>query len=134
MEIAMQKLRNSFMLVGILGILLFSIPQMSMDMRVSGGNINCPFGGHSTAICQMNPMEHIQEWQGIFTILPIQNTSLLFTFFAFLVISKLKFRNRFLILEAPLVILGSLYSLISFQIFDSLEELFSSGILNPKVF
>lgn len=135
MEITIQKLRNSFMLVGILGILLFSLPQMSVDMNmVDGSNARCVFGGHSTAICQTNPMEHIQEWQGIFTILPTQNTPILFTLFAFLVISKLKFWNRFLIPEAPFVILGSLYSLVSFQTFDFLEELFSGGILNPKAF
>lgn len=121
------------MLGGILGMLLFSLPQM-IDMSMMDGNANCLFGSHSVAICQMNPMEHIQEWRGIFTILPTQNTPLLFALFAFLVISKLKFWNRFLIPEAPLVILGSLYALVSFQTFDFLEELFSSGILNPKAF
>lgn len=134
MEIAIQKLTNLCILAGVFWILLFSLPQISMDMRMMDGNANCLFGSHSVAICQMSPMEHIQEWQGIFTILPTQYMPFHFVIFALLVISKLKLWNRFLIPEVPLVILGSRYSLVSFQIFDSLEELFSSGILNPKVF
>ncbi len=115
-------------------MLLFGLSQMSMDMSMMDGKANCPFGGHSMAICQMNPMEHIQEWQSMFTMLPAQNTLLLlFVLFAFLFIRKLY--SRFSIPEPPLSYPDNraAYSQ-SFQIFDPLQELFSSGILNPKVF
>ncbi len=119
-----------------LWMLLFGISQMSMDMSTMDGKANCPFGGHSMAICQMNPMEHIQEWQSMFTMLPAQNTLLiLFTLFAFLAIRKLSAWNKLSIPEPPLVYSsGRSGSANNLQIFDPLKEAFSNGILNPKIF
>lgn len=115
-------------------MLLFGLSQMSMSMSTMDSKANCPFGGHSMAICQLNPMEHIQEWQSMFTMLPAQNILLLlFALFAFLFIRK--FHSKFSIPEPPLTLPGDRLSYSqSFQIFDPLKEAFSSGILNPKVF
>ncbi|MGB3922238.1 MAG: hypothetical protein WBL19_03145 [Minisyncoccia bacterium] len=115
-------------------MLLSGLSQMSMDMSMLDGKVNCPFGSHSMAICQTNPMEHIQEWQSMFTMLPAQNILLtLFVLFAFLFIRKL--HSRFSIPQPPLSYPDNraAYSQ-SFQIFDPLKEAFSSGILNPKIF
>ncbi len=133
MELSKRIIKIPLVLV-VFWMLLFGLPQMSMNMSTMDGKANCPFGGHSMAICQMNPMEHIQEWQSMFTMLPAQNTLLLlFALFAFLFIRKLY--SRFSIPEPPLSYPDNraAYSQ-SFQIFDPLKEAFSSGILNPKVF
>ena len=117
-------------------VLLFGISQMNMDMNSMDGKANCPFGGHSMAICQMNPMEHIQEWQSMFTMLPAQNTLLiLLAFFIFLAISKLKFWNKFSIPELSFSI-SIKQSLLSstFKVSSPLQEALSRGILNPKLF
>lgn len=119
-----------------LSVVIFGMFQMNMGMSTTDGKVNCPFGGHSMAICQMNPMEHIQEWQSMFTILPTQNLlSLLLVLFALLAISKLKFWNRFSIPEPPLVYSSCRSGFANnFLIFNPLKEAFSSGILNPKIF
>lgn len=122
------------LILAVFWMLLFGISQISMDMSTMDGKANCPFGGHSMAICQMNPMEHIQEWQSMFTMLPVQNMLLaLFALFAFLCMRKL--HSRFSTPEPPLSLTDdcSAYPQ-SFQIFNPLKEAFSSGILNPKVF
>lgn len=115
-------------------MLFFGLFQISMHMESTTGN--CPFApNHPMSICQMNPMEHIQEWQSMFTMLPVENMSLIiFALFAFLAITYLKFWNRFSAPEPSLYILNSSPSLLSFQIFSPLKELFSKGILNPKIF
>ena len=129
-----QNLIKIPLILVVFWMLLFGISMTSMDMNTMDGKANCPFGGHAMAICQMNPMEHIQEWQSMFTMLPAQNMLLiLFALFAFLLIRKL--HSKFSIPEPPLAlpINRSAYSQ-SFQIFDPLKEAFSSGILNPKIF
>lgn len=129
-----QNLIKIPLVVAVFWMLLFGISQISMDMNTMDGKANCPFGGHSMTICQMNPMEHIQEWQSMFTMLPAQNILLLlFALFAVLLIRKL--HSKFSIPEPPLVLPSNLsaYSQ-SFQIFDPLKEAFSNGILNPKIF
>lgn len=115
-------------------MLFFGLFQISMHMESTTGN--CPFApNHPMSICQMNPMEHIQEWQSMFTMLPVGNMSLIiFTLLALITISYLKFWNRFSTPEPSFSILNPSPSLLSFQIFNPLKELFSKGILNPKIF
>jgi hypothetical protein len=123
-----------FGLVAFLSLGIFSVS--SSTMSTMNSNANCPFGGHSIVICKMNPMEHIEEWQSMFTMLPAQDLlSLLFALFALLAISKLRFWSKFSTPEPPLLLSKNQYALTnSFRIFDPLKEAFSSGILNPKIF
>ncbi len=95
---------------------------------------NCPFGGHSMAICKQNPMEHIQEWQSMFTTLPVKDVltllSMLLALFALL-----KLRQVFSVPKIPQAdSYINLFYLHRPPIFNSLQEAFSSGILNPKIF
>ncbi len=107
---------------------------VNMDMSAMDGKASCPFGGHLMAICQMNPLEHIQEWQSMFTMLPAQN--ILFTFFAlFAFLFAPKSGSRFSLSKLLLIFSSNrLLRSQSFQIFDPLKQAFSNGILNPKVF
>lgn len=134
--IMIQKIGKILLCALVLWTMLFGMSQMSANMSTMDSKANCLFGGHSMAICQMNPMEHIQEWQSMFTMLPAQNTLLLlFALFAFLAISKLRFWSRFSIPEPPLLLSRNQHAVThSFRIFDPLKEAFSSGILNPKIF
>lgn len=130
--------RKAILALAVLPVFLFPpIGFLYFGTDSMGGQMgNCPFGGHSMAICQMNPMEHIQEWQSMFTMLPTQNLlSLLFALFALLAISKLRFWDKFSTPEPPLLLSINRSALINnFRIFDPLKEAFSNGILNPKVF
>ena len=132
-------MKNSIKLIVIIctiWILIFGFFQLESGMlSINKSEINCPFSTHSEAMCQMNPMGHIQEWQSMFTMIPTQNILLLlFTLFILLVVSKLKFWNRFSTQEPPLLVLVSQFSLVNLKILDPLKIAFSRGILNPKTF
>ena len=113
-------------------MLLFGITQ-------TGGSDptqRCPLSGHPTVICQMNPIEHIQEWQSMFTMLPVQSAVLaLLVLFAFFAVFKFKLWNRVSLPNPALLCLQRYRArVVNFQIFDPLKEAFSSGILNPKLY
>lgn len=115
-------------------VLLFGISFFGVGMDTISPTANCPFGGHSMSICIMNPMEHIQEWQSMFTTLPAKNTlallSLLLVLFALL-----KLRQVFSVPKIPQAdSYINLFYLHRPPIFNPLQEAFSSGILNPKIF
>lgn len=134
MAIKIQNAIRFTLIISVFWTLLPGLSKMSMDMSTMDANANCPFGGHSMAICQMNQMQHTQEWQSMFTMLPTQNILLaLFALFALLFIRKP--HSRFSIPKhlLPLSINRLSYSQ-SFQILDPLKEAFSNGILNPKIF
>lgn len=115
-------------------VLLFGISCFGMGMDTMAPTANCPFGGHSMSICKMNPMEHIQEWQKMFTTLPVKDTlvllSLLLALFALL-----KLRHIFSVPKIPQAdSCINLFYLHRPPIFNPFKEAFSSGILNPKIF
>lgn len=118
----------SFLLLSSFGVLHFSM--MQTDGQMSG----CPFMGEG-AICQMNPLEHLAAWQSAFTtILPDQSLAslllLLLLSFLLLRIGRQKFaRNK----DSPIQLFRIRFRERLF--FPSpLQEAFSNGILNPKVF
>lgn len=115
-------------------MLFFGCCQIGMDMSGMDSKADCPFGGHSMTICQMNPMEHIQEWQSMFTMLPTQNMFIaLFLLLAFLFIRRSYY--KFFTSEPVLSRLGNCLAYLKrFQLIDPFKEAFSAGILNPKLF
>jgi hypothetical protein len=123
--------------LSLLWMMFFGLSQFGMATDINGNDVRCPFSGHSMSICITNPTEHIQEWQSMFTLLPAQSDVLLALFALILLIAftTLKYRSKFSLHNAPLV-LSRLRSILrdSFQIFDPLKEAFSSGILNPKLY
>lgn len=117
-------------------MLLFGLLQINMYMSTMDGKANCPFSGHSIVICQMNPMEHIQEWQSMFTTLPTKNAlSILSVLLSLLVLLVLGFLNTTYSFKKPrLEQYVNPFYLNRVPIFNPLKEAFSRGILNPKLF
>ncbi len=119
----------TFMFVGGFGVFHFG-----MDMDMEGGMSGCPFMG-MTAICEMTPYEHISEWQAAFTTLPHTNTLTLLLISLLALFISLAWLGRIPI-RPPL----SLAPPVRYTqreekpIVNLLQELFSSGILNPKLF
>lgn len=120
----------SFMLTGGFGML-----HAGTDMRMGsdGGAHNCPFMG-MTALCHMTPPEHIEAWQGMFASLPRSlGAALAFALLAFICLATLGrvairvARTAYRALRRPQ---RQAYAPPS----NPLQELFSSGILNPKYF
>jgi hypothetical protein len=116
-------------------IFIFGSFQIGMDMTMDG-KAYCPFGGHSMVICQMNPLEHIQEWQSMFTTLPAKDMISIFSaFLSLLALLALRFLNTpFLFKKSRLEKYANIFYLNRAPIFNPLQEAFSRGILNPKLF
>lgn len=131
-----QNLIKIPLVLAVFWMLLFGLSQMSMDMSMMDGKANCPLGGHSMAICQMNPMEHIQEWQSMFTMLPAKDALLTLSALLFLLaLLALRFLNTPSLFKKPrLEQYVNPFYLNRVPIFNSLQEAFSRGILNPKLF
>ena len=131
------KLIKYSIALAVFAMLLFGFCGFGTNMDMNGAMVNCPFAGHSMSICKMNPMEHIQEWQSMFTILPAKDTlsSLLSVLLALLVLLGLRFFKKFSLYDQPWpeVYINPFYLRRS-HIFNSLKEAFSNGILNPKIF
>lgn len=128
------KVTKAFLILSIFWMLLPGF------FAIGGGVVDptqkCLFSNHSMVLCQMNPIEHIQEWQNMFTMLPFQSAFLaLLALCAFLAIRTFKPWNRISLPNHD-----SMYSHrykirpADFPIFDPLKDAFSNGILNPKVF
>ena len=137
MRLKISKIIISIASISLLWMMFFGLSQFGIATDVNGSMVKCPFSGHSMSICITNPTEHIQEWQSMFTTLPAQQDTV-FALFALIVLvafGALGFWNKFSIHNA-LLLFSRLRSRLrdGFQIFDPLQEAFSSGILNPKIF
>lgn len=128
-KILLVSLLIALMFVGGFGVFHFG-----MDMDMDGGMSGCPSVGMA-AMCEMNPLEHISAWQGAFTTLPYTNTltlliiSLLALFFSLVWIGRIPIR-------LPLAPVRPVrYTRRGEKpVIHLFQELFSSGILNPKLF
>ncbi len=129
--------KNIFSFIATIFILVavFGISQVGMD--IGGTMTRCPFSGHSMSICSMNPLEHLEEWQSMFTTLPSKDIlsiilSILLTLLALL---GLKYFNKLSLENFSRLELGinRFYSR-NISVSDYLQEAFSQGILNPKLF
>jgi hypothetical protein len=132
--VMIKKLLGGFSLLLLLtsfGFAYFHTQSMSaQDMPMPG----CPFMNDGVPVlCTMSPLEHIEAWQDMFTAVPVTFTLLLcltlLVFFAPYLYSfkwspPLRSRFRF---TAPYT--------TSKPTFESyIQEAFSNGILNPKLF
>ena len=137
MGLKISKIIVGIASISLLWMMFFGLSQFGMATDVNGNVVKCPFAGHSMSICIMNPTEHIEEWQSMFTTLPAQQDAVLalFALIVLVAFGTLGFWNKFSI-HNELLLLSRLRSRLrdSFQIFDPLQEAFSSGILNPKIF
>ena len=106
------------------------------EMKHGGPMSGCLFNGHLEA-CIMNVSEHIAIWQSMMTALPQKAgfTDIL-VLIALSVAIIISYKNRLFDISE---FTGSRWRLyikqhneISF--FDSLLEIFSQGILNPKIY
>ncbi len=129
-----HQLVRSAVLLAVLTVLLFGISSFGLGMGTMSPTANCPFGGHSMSICKMNPMEHIQEWQSMFTTLPAKDSLTLLSLLLVLFV-LLKLRQVFSVPKIPKTdSYINLFYIHRPPIFNPFKEAFSSGILNPKIF
>lgn len=118
-----------FLLVAFLGA-----GHIGMTVDARGQMVACPFLGVS-ALCEMNSLAHIAKWQSLFSALPEREAA------AFLAVVLLSLSTIFLLWHVryahsvstlPFLVLAS--RAVTVLIPSILQEAFSDGILNPKVF
>jgi len=111
----------------------FGILHMGMNMGPNGKMSDCPFAPGGSSICTMTPLEHIGAVQSMFTTLPAEKVMM--SLFALLLSAALIFSYFSRSISPP--------KLLSYQyirhrdyipLHSFLQEAFSRGILNPKIF
>ncbi|MBA3733362.1 hypothetical protein H0W91_03230 [Patescibacteria group bacterium] len=122
----------AFLFVGFLGMSHFTI---NMEIGSKMSMVDCPCCAVGTSICTMTPVQHISMWQSLFTNIPSQNTTLILLLLAS-TIAFLFFWTKQLYSPPKNILRNSQYS--SYQKYipnaHNFQELFSQGILNPKLF
>ena len=128
------KIGKIFVVAITLYILIFGFFQFSTGSSLNSKTMNCPFSNHSMSICKMNPIEHIQEWQSMFTSLPAKDAiSIFFVYLLLAIVGTLMWQGSFRHIEIK-SFYSRFFSRYCFHIEDPIKKAFSKGLLNPKLF
>lgn len=121
------------LLVGISGVSHFGM-QMKTDMDGNMPMSDCFMPGMTT-LCTMNPIEHLAWWQGMFTSIPTQDFTLVFLLLLAGAVLALILTKQ---IHSPPRQLEKSFQFRERRDYIPLaspfQELFSNGILNPKLF
>lgn len=139
-----KKFINTLLFLMIFSFLvayLFNMSHASSDMKINDdGTMNGCLFDDKTKICPMTIAEHLSRLQGMFTAIPPKTDFLIVLFMLISAIGTLlifKVKRRWLLL---------LFNRISHRwrfylkqnphlpLFNHLQEEFSQGILNPKIY
>jgi len=136
-----KNMRNSIvtaiLMILFLGVMFGGLFHMSagMDMGGDGNMSGCPFMSHEETLCSMSVFDHLGAWQSNFLALVPTLTLLLGALVATAVILSvaphLIFSRRRPLHET--FVLNKSREVLSFPK-RTLQELFSNGILHPKLF
>lgn len=136
--VRMRQFRNygiSFIALVALGSFLSGatgVSPLSMNMQTGSHMPGCPLMGGGT-ICTMNPLEHIAAWQSAFaTTFSGESFIFLLLLVSFLALRILK--QIFSTDKDSLIQPFRVRYRARFFCPDPLQEAFSNGILNPKIF
>ena len=128
------KLLALFFIVVFLGVMFTSLFHLGGDMTMMTGTSDCPFATHGEVVCAMGVGEHLGAWKSFFTALP----QVAFSLLALLALATVFDSCAILFRQLAEVWELSLYSKRAKErhecIAHILTELFSNGILNPKLF
>jgi branched-subunit amino acid permease len=129
-----MKIIASTILFFLLGTMFFSLFHMSMGMDMSDGMTNCPFMERGEVICPMNLADHMGAWKSVFlSVAPTLTLLLTAAGMAVFVVSIAPNLLRRISYPALLLPRWLRYKIYTFS-YRPLQELFSSGILHPKLF
>ena len=116
----------------ILGAGLFA--HMSMGMDMSGGMTDCPFMESGEVICPMNLADHFSAWKAAFvSVTPTIVTLMLVAGAVALTASTIPFLFTSRRKPIPVRLNALRMRTYSFS-YRPLQELFSNGVLHPKLF
>ena len=121
-----------------LWVSIFGLLSHMNVMKMEGATDGCLFGlTGETQVCPMNLSEHLSIWKEMFTSLPqnIGLLGLLILAVVFIIIFTISKKFLFeLYLRAAHRLKLYIKQNPQINIFNYLREVFSSGILNPKIY
>lgn len=118
-----------FVLVAFLGA-----GQVGMVRDATGQMTGCPVMG-VVAFCEMSPLAHMAKWQSLFSALPEREAAALLAVALFglsMIFLLWQVRSARALSTVPSFGLRSKAAPVPIQ--SALQEAFSNGILNPKIF
>ena len=133
----LARLVTALLALLFIGVMFGGLFHMSagMDMGSDGNMSGCPFMSHEETLCSMSVFDHLGVWQSNFlAVVPMITLllgALVVTAVLLSVAPHLIFSNRRLLHET--FVLNKNREVLSFPQ-RSLQELFSNGILHPKLF
>lgn len=134
-QMVKNKVLGGMLLVAFLSVLsmsLFHMPTVGMDM--SGDTSGCPFMTHEATLCSMSVLDHVGAWKSAFlAVVP-----------GFILLLLVLVGAIVLLAVAPNLLVKQKYRILpllknttertySFS-YRPLQELFSNGIIHPKLF
>jgi len=129
-----MKTIASTMLLFLLGTMFVSLFHLSMGMDMTGGMTDCPFAANEEVICPMNLGDHIGAWKAAFlSVVPALTLLLAVAGLAVFIASVAPNLLRKIQYAAPPSSRWLQARTYTFS-YRPLQELFSSGILHPKLF
>jgi len=129
-----NKILSVLILTFFLGTMFFSLFHMSMGMNMSGGMTDCPFMSHGEVICPMNLIDHIGAWKSVFlSAVPTLTFLLAVVGIAVFVASVAPNLLRKIEYASPPLCRWLEVRTYTFS-YRPLQELFSNGILHPKLY
>lgn len=129
-----MKIIASLVFTFLLGAMFVSFFHMSMGMNMTDGMSDCPFMAHEKVICSMSITDHIGAWKSAFlavtpTLVLLLSAAGAVAFVASVAPHLFALKRRLIpILHKQLRERTYTFS------YRPLQDLFSSGILHPKVF
>lgn len=129
---------KTYLFVAILSLVLLSAfsfgPIMGMETDKDGQMSSCPFS-EASSICKMGFSEHIGLWQSMFTAVVNNNASIL-------ALASMVILGMFATLKYMEVSQDKKFAVFKSYVYErqktftsnKLLELFSRGILNPKIY
>ena len=129
-----MKLTAYIILTIVLGTMFLSFFHMSTGMNMHSGMSDCPFMSHEETICPMSVMDHIGAWKDVFLSVAPSLTLLL----ALVGLSVLTASVAPNLLQTIRYLSPPIYKTRFRQSYTfphrPLQDLFSNGILHPKLF
>jgi len=129
-----RKFTTTLLTIVFLGAMFGSLFHLTMSMDMTGEMSGCPFTAQGETICSMSTLDHIGTWQSAFLTTVPGLTLLLSVLAAAVVILSVApnvlLKPKYRITAIPKEIVERIYTFS----YRPLQELFSSGILHPKLF
>ncbi len=130
----MKKIASIGVFTIFISVLFASLFAMPVGMDMEGGMGDCPFMEVGQVICPMDFAGHIEAWKAAFaSVVPTIFTLILIAGAA--LASTLPIRFLFTNKRKPIPIRSNILRTRTYSyVYRPLQELFSNGILHPKVF